>query len=107
MLGGSSASEFFDQVMGKTLGLLIVSLSTISCMFYQLWKNYFNKHVLLNTYVSFLQKNLDSYVQDCYDTIALFLSVHIILRYQLLCHKRAVPALDHYFDTLQGIIWPR
>ncbi|XP_026292867.1 vacuolar protein sorting-associated protein 52 homolog [Frankliniella occidentalis] len=75
MMGGSAAMEFFDQVMGKTLGLLV--------------------------------KNLDTYAQDCYDTIALFLSVHIILRYQLLCHKRAVPALDQYFDSLQSIIWPR
>jgi hypothetical protein len=55
----------------------------------------------------YIQKNLESFVQDCYDAIALFLCVHIILRYQLMCHKRAVPALDPYWDTLQAIIWPR
>jgi len=54
-----------------------------------------------------LQKNLEKFVQDCYDAIALFLCVHLILRYQLMCHKRAVPALDQYWDKLQTVIWPR
>jgi len=54
-----------------------------------------------------LQKNLEKFVQDCYDAIALFLCVHLILRYQLMCHKRAVPALDQYWDKLQNVIWPR
>lgn len=44
---------------------------------------------------------------DCFDTIAMFLSIQLILRYQLMCHKRCVPALDRYWDTLQSIIWPR
>jgi hypothetical protein len=55
----------------------------------------------------YVQKNLETFVQDCYDAIALFLCVHLILRYQLMCHKRAVPALDSYWDTLQTVIWPR
>lgn len=53
------------------------------------------------------QKNLEMYVNECYDTIALFLCAHLILRYQLMCHKRCVPALDRYWDDLQGLIWPR
>lgn len=57
--------------------------------------------------LTLLTKNLESYVIDCYDTIALFLSIQLILRYQLMCHKRCVPALDKYWDTQQGIIWPR
>lgn len=52
-------------------------------------------------------KNLQSFVDDCYDTIALFLCLHLVMRYQLICHKRAVPALDKYWDTLTAIIWPR
>lgn len=44
---------------------------------------------------------------DCYDTIALFLCFHLTLRYQLMCHKRCVPALDAYWEMLQGIILPR
>ncbi|XP_063234732.1 vacuolar protein sorting-associated protein 52 homolog isoform X2 [Bacillus rossius redtenbacheri] len=54
-----------------------------------------------------LIKNMEAYTQDCYDTIALFLCLHLILRYQMMCHKRAVPALDRYWDSLQSLIWPR
>lgn len=57
--------------------------------------------------LSLLLKNMDLYVQDCYDSIALFLSVHIIHRYQLLMHKRSVPALDKYWEALLQILWPR
>lgn len=54
-----------------------------------------------------LQKNLETFVQDTYDAIAIFLCSHLISRYQMMCHKRAVPALDRYWDTLQAMIWPR
>lgn len=57
--------------------------------------------------IGFLTKTVQSYVEDCYDCIALFLCLHLVMRYQLLCHKRAVPALDKYWDTLNAIIWPR
>ncbi|XP_015510858.2 vacuolar protein sorting-associated protein 52 homolog [Neodiprion lecontei] len=72
---GTQAMDIFDQVMGKTLHLLL--------------------------------KNLQSFVDDCYDTIALFLCLHLVMRYQLTCHKRAVPALDKYWDNLTSVIWPR
>ncbi|XP_014253461.1 vacuolar protein sorting-associated protein 52 homolog [Cimex lectularius] len=57
--------------------------------------------------MSLLEKNLETYVNTSYDTISLFLCVQLVLRYQMLCHKRAVPALDDYWDSLQSIIWPR
>ncbi|CRL01398.1 CLUMA_CG014478, isoform A [Clunio marinus] len=57
--------------------------------------------------MSLMLKNIDTYVQDCYDTIALFLCIQLILRYQIMCHKRCVNALDKYWDTLQSAIWPR
>lgn len=72
---GIQAMDIFNQVMGKTLNLMV--------------------------------KNLQSFVDDCYDTIALFLCLHLVMRYQLTCHKRAVPALDKYWDTLNAVIWPR
>ena len=72
---GIQAMDIFNQVMGKTLNLML--------------------------------KNLQSFVDDCYDTIALFLCLHLVMRYQLTCHKRAVPALDKYWDTLNTVIWPR
>lgn len=52
-------------------------------------------------------KNLQSFVEDCYDTIALFLCLHLVKHYQLICHKRTVPALDKYWETLTATIWPR
>lgn len=57
--------------------------------------------------LSLMIKNLQSFVEDCYDTIALFLCLHLVKHYQLICHKRAVPALDKYWETLTAIIWPR
>lgn len=72
---GNQALDIFNQVMGKTLTLMV--------------------------------KNLQSFVEDCYDTIALFLCLHLVMRYQLTCHKRAVPALDKYWDNMTSVIWPR
>ncbi|KAG7209787.1 hypothetical protein KM043_011405 [Ampulex compressa] len=57
--------------------------------------------------LSHMLKNLQSFVDNCYDTIALFLCLHLVLRYQLTCHKKAVPALDKYWDNLRSVIWPR
>ncbi|KAH8357318.1 hypothetical protein KR200_000646 [Drosophila serrata] len=75
MVRGSQAQDLFNQIMGKTLTLMI--------------------------------KNLETSIHDCYDTIAMFLCIHLIFRYQLMCHKRCVPALDKYWDSLQSVIWPR
>ncbi|CAO1326317.1 unnamed protein product [Diamesa serratosioi] len=57
--------------------------------------------------MALMMKNMEIYAIDCYDTIALFLCIQLILRYQIMCHKRCVNALDKYWDNLQGIIWPR
>ncbi|XP_077286591.1 vacuolar protein sorting 52 [Arctopsyche grandis] len=62
---------------------------------------------VLGKTLSMLIKSMETYVEECYDSIALFLCIQLILRYQLMCHKRAVPALDRYWDSLQRIIWPR
>ncbi|XP_037039849.1 vacuolar protein sorting-associated protein 52 homolog [Bradysia coprophila] len=75
MVRGAQAQDLFNQIMGKTMTLMI--------------------------------KNVETYIQDCYDTIAMFLCVQLILRYQIMCHKRCVPALDKYWDSLQAAIWPR
>lgn len=64
-------------------------------------------HTFKMFFFLFSQKNLESHIQDCYDTIAMFLCIQLILRYQLMCHKRCVPALDKYWSSLQSVIWPR
>ncbi|CAB0005712.1 unnamed protein product [Nesidiocoris tenuis] len=62
---------------------------------------------ILGRTLSLFVKNLETYVATSFDTISLYLCVQLVLRYQMLCHKRAVPALDSYWDTLQSILWPR
>ncbi|XP_056012755.1 vacuolar protein sorting-associated protein 52 homolog isoform X3 [Ostrea edulis] len=57
----------------------------------------------LQTYL----KSMEEHVSECYDSIAIFLSIHIVHRYRNLMHKRGVPSLDRYWDTLLGIMWPR
>jgi hypothetical protein len=41
-----------------------------------------------------------------WDGIGLLLCAHIILRLQMVTHKRAVPALDHFFSAALDYIWP-
>ncbi|XP_064407979.1 vacuolar protein sorting-associated protein 52 homolog isoform X2 [Latimeria chalumnae] len=52
-------------------------------------------------------KHMDTYVSDCYDSIAIFLCIHIILRFKAIMAKRNIPAVDKYWDTLLEILWPR
>ncbi|XP_041069183.1 vacuolar protein sorting-associated protein 52 homolog isoform X1 [Carcharodon carcharias] len=52
-------------------------------------------------------KHMDTYVADCFDSIAVFLSIHIILRFKTIMAKRNVPSVDKYWDTLLEILWPR
>ena len=44
-------------------------------------------------------KHVDIYVSD---SISVFLCIHLLQRYQLLCHKRCVTGLDKYWETLNG-----
>lgn len=65
----------------------------------------FNK--VMEKTLNLMSRNLQSFVDDCYDTIALFLCFHLVMNYRVICHKRAVPALDEYWDNLTTIIMPR
>ncbi|XP_070792283.1 vacuolar protein sorting-associated protein 52 homolog isoform X3 [Pituophis catenifer annectens] len=62
--------------------------------------------VMGKTLTMFL-KHMDAYVSDCYDSIAVFLCIHIVLRFKTLVAKRNVPAIDKYWDTLLELLWPR
>uniref|UniRef100_UPI00359019D4 vacuolar protein sorting-associated protein 52 homolog isoform X2 n=1 Tax=Myxine glutinosa TaxID=7769 RepID=UPI00359019D4 len=52
-------------------------------------------------------KHMEAYVAACYDSIAIFLCIHIILRFQTIMTRRSVPALDRYWDHLLQLLWPR
>lgn len=43
-----------------------------------------------------LQKSMSTYVSDCYDSIAIFLCIHIILRFRAITTKRDIPALNKW-----------
>jgi len=57
--------------------------------------------------MSLLLKDIEGCICDSFDCISIFLCIHLIQRYQLLCHKRCVSGLDKYFDSLNNILWPR
>uniref|UniRef100_A0A3Q3D9Y1 Vacuolar protein sorting-associated protein 52 homolog n=1 Tax=Hippocampus comes TaxID=109280 RepID=A0A3Q3D9Y1_HIPCM len=52
-------------------------------------------------------KSMSTYVADCYDGIAVFLCIHIILRFRAIAAKRNIPALDKYWEAVLELLWPR
>ncbi|XP_072529400.1 vacuolar protein sorting-associated protein 52 homolog [Salminus brasiliensis] len=57
--------------------------------------------------LSMFLKNMSTYVSDCYDSIAVFLCIHIILRFKAITAKRNIPALDKYWEAVLEMLWPR
>ncbi|KAJ3609052.1 hypothetical protein NHX12_023579 [Muraenolepis orangiensis] len=57
--------------------------------------------------LSMLLKSTTSYVADCFDSIAVFLCIHIILRFRSITSKRSIPALDKYWEAVLELLWPR
>ncbi|XP_064616275.1 vacuolar protein sorting-associated protein 52 homolog [Liolophura sinensis] len=64
-------------------------------------------NVVMGKTLTLFMKQMETYINDCFDSIALFLCIHIIYRYQVIMQKRNVPALERYWETLQDILWPR
>ncbi|XP_064474251.1 vacuolar protein sorting-associated protein 52 homolog isoform X2 [Ornithodoros turicata] len=64
-------------------------------------------NIIMNKTTTMILKHMEVYAQDCYDSVALFLCIHIIHRYQLLMHERNVPALDRYWESLLQLMHPR
>ncbi|XP_041976459.1 vacuolar protein sorting-associated protein 52 homolog [Aricia agestis] len=62
---------------------------------------------ILGKTLSLLVKNVENYVLECYDCLALFLCIQLINRYRWMCHKRAVAALDSYWESLLSALGPR
>jgi hypothetical protein len=52
-------------------------------------------------------KCLEEEFATSHDCLALFLCLHIVYRFRLICHKRAVSALDLYWEQLVQFLWPR
>ncbi|KAL0622672.1 Vacuolar protein sorting-associated protein 52-like protein [Plecturocebus cupreus] len=64
-------------------------------------------HAVMGRTLSMTLKHLESYLTDCYDAIAVFLCIHIVLRFRNIAAKRDVPALDRYWEQVLALLWPR
>lgn len=94
------AMELFQEVMGKTC-----TIYTVGKLYFRISSN--DKFFLTGVCFQYTQKFVEEYVATCYDSLALFLCIQMVQRLQYLCHKRAVPALDFYYESLVAILWPR
>lgn len=64
-------------------------------------------HAVMHRTLTMTLKHLESYLTDCYDAIAVFLCIHIVLRFRNIAAKRDVPALDRYWEQVLALLWPR
>jgi len=62
---------------------------------------------ILGKTLSMTLKHMETYVGESHDSIAIFLCIHLIKRYQSIMHKRNAPALDKYWQQLLDLLWPR
>ncbi len=63
--------------------------------------------LILGKAMNILVKNVDQNVQESYDSISLFLCVHLVHKFRELCHKKGVNALEKYWNSLLELLWPR
>lgn len=54
-----------------------------------------------------LTRNVSDYAKDTYDSIALFLCLHLVHKFRHICQDKLVPAIESYWDALSGQLWPR
>jgi len=47
------------------------------------------------------QKSMEEHVNECYDSIAIFLCIHIVHRFRTIMASRAVPALERLVENIQ------
>ncbi|XP_053380589.1 vacuolar protein sorting-associated protein 52 homolog isoform X2 [Mercenaria mercenaria] len=57
--------------------------------------------------LSIYLKSMEEHINECYDSIAIFLSIHIVHRFRSIMENRGVPALERYWDSILHIMWPR
>lgn len=62
---------------------------------------------ILGQTLKYILRICEEEFRTSYDCIGLFLCLHIVYRYRILSHKRAVPALDSYWEALVDMLWPR
>lgn len=64
-------------------------------------------NAIMSKTLSLFMTKMEEHTAECYDSIAIFLCIHIVYRYKSIMNKRAVPAIDRYWDSLVQMMWPR
>ncbi|VDI12964.1 vacuolar protein sorting-associated protein 52 [Mytilus galloprovincialis] len=64
-------------------------------------------NAIMSKTVSLFLSKMEEYTADCFDSIAIFLCIHVVYRYKSMMNKRGVPAIDRYWDALVHVMWPR
>ncbi|XP_052789808.1 vacuolar protein sorting-associated protein 52 homolog [Mya arenaria] len=64
-------------------------------------------NVVLGKTLSIYLKGMEEHINDCYDSIAMFLCIHIVHRYRTVMADRGVPSLERYFESLLHTLWVR
>lgn len=62
---------------------------------------------ILEKSMSLFIRHTEAFVADCFDSIAIFLCIHIVHKLKVVMHTRNVPVMDHYWDHLVKIMFPR
>ena len=62
---------------------------------------------IMNKTLQRVKSHLIEQVEKTHDSIALFICIHIIYRFQIICHKRNVPCLDDYWEFAIRTITPK
>uniref|UniRef100_A0A8C7HDK1 Vacuolar protein sorting-associated protein 52 homolog n=1 Tax=Oncorhynchus kisutch TaxID=8019 RepID=A0A8C7HDK1_ONCKI len=99
MVAGNSALDLFNSVMGKTLS------------FPSFWKMMVSNYDMpLSLSCLYPPLSLPPFLPSSlppFPCIAVFLCIHIILRFRAITTKRAIPALDKYWEAVLELLWPR
>lgn len=61
---------------------------------------------VLGRSLQLVNRHCDQLLAGCHDLLGVFLCIHLVQRMQLLCHRRAVPALDTHWNRQLQMLWP-
>ncbi|KAL4219562.1 Vacuolar protein sorting-associated protein 52 [Mactra antiquata] len=64
-------------------------------------------NTVLGKTLSIYLKSMEEHINECFDSIAIFLCIHIVHRYRSMMEKRGVPALERYWESILQKMWPR
>lgn len=57
--------------------------------------------------LNLVQSHVSEQFKNSYDTIAIFLCLHLVYRYREIARKKKIPVLDPYWDNIVRCLYPR